>query len=62
MRIICILFFFLLFHIIFSQDLEYEIYTFDEMINNINDVSYNQTDYDKIIKYLKKVKKIKNRM
>ena len=35
MRIICILFFFLLFHIIFSQDLEYEIYTFDEMINNI---------------------------
>ena len=55
MRIICILFFFLLFHIIFSQDLEYEIYTFDEMINNINDVSYNQTDYDKIIKYLKQV-------
>ena len=34
---------------ILNEDIKYIKYTFDELINIINDVPYNTTDYDYII-------------
>ena len=39
----------ILYILILSQDIEYIKYTFDEVVNKINDVPYNSTDYDNII-------------
>ena len=39
----------ILYILILSQDIEYIKYTFDEVVNKINDVPYNTTDYDNII-------------
>ncbi len=41
--------------IILSQQIDYQLFTFDDAVNAINDVPYNKTDYDNIITYLKQV-------
>ena len=45
--------FIILFHIVFTQNVQFDFYTFDEAVKYINDVKYTQKDYDNIIIYLK---------
>ncbi len=43
---------FILFNTIFSQNAQFEIFTFDEAVNYINDVPFNKKDYDDMISNL----------
>ena len=44
--------FIILFNIILNQNVEYELFTFDEAVNYINDVSFTKNDYDDMISNL----------
>ena len=41
--------FIILFHIVFTQNVQFDFYTFDEAVKNINDVPFNKNDYDDMI-------------
>ena len=52
LKIIYVFSLFILFHIIFAQNVKYEIFTFNKAVNYINDVPFNKNDYDDIISNL----------